>query len=395
MKSKFSKTTNRHAAVVLGGYVNGYSIIRELHSCGISDIWLLDNGRSLSRRSKFIRGARKTGKTPEDLKNTLALLHKSYEKLVIFPTDDLMLEWLHEIHEEIEAFCFIPINHHTLTQALDKSVQYEHCERTGIPYPKGRTLKCESDLAHVAKLTFPLVIKPLKRDDLQSSVFRSLMVHDELDFETAKPKLARFLNAGCAFIVSEFIPGGDTKVFAYTAYRSKEGKILNEWIGKKLTQFPDQFGVFASAVNSAPEIVREQGRKLVEELDLYGIVEPEFKLDERDHTFKLMEVNLRPMMWHRLGHLTGVNLQLTQWRDALGLPQERFEQDLKNKVHLVYMKHEITNLLCRSKYSRHFIENIWGSHQTAYAVYESKDFRPFLWDMLSLPKTILSNYRKS
>ena len=64
------------------------------------------------------------------------------------------------------------------------------------------------------------------------------------------------LDSGIKFLASEIIPGGENCIYAYVAYRDMNGKILNEWTGKKLAQYPDDFGVFASASNEAPENVR-------------------------------------------------------------------------------------------------------------------------------------------
>ena len=61
-----------------------------------------------------------------------------------------------------------------------------------------------------------------------------------------------------------------------------------------------------------------QGRKLLNGMDIKGIAQPEFKYDFRDQKYKLMEINLRSMMWHRVGNLSGVNLQYSQYLDALG-----------------------------------------------------------------------------
>ena len=43
-----------NCALVLGGYINGYSIIKELHEEGIKDIALFDSGRSIAGFSNKI-----------------------------------------------------------------------------------------------------------------------------------------------------------------------------------------------------------------------------------------------------------------------------------------------------------------------------------------------------
>lgn len=381
-------------ALVLGGYVNGYSIVRELKDEGVDNIWLFDYGTSLTRRSNKILGVTAIEKTAESLKKALFSLKENFDYVVCFPTDDIQLELLLELHDEVKNFCFLPFNHENLKESLDKNVQYQFCEKLGIPYPKTVELKTAQDFYSVEKLLFPLLIKPNTRQDMVSDVFRSLYLHKVDDFNKNKKLLNDYFQKGFSFLASEFIPGDDTQIYAYTAYRSKDREILNEWTGKKLTQYPDAFGVFSSASNEAPKVILEQGQTLLNGMDLFGIAEPEFKYDHRDGQYKLMEVNLRSMMWHRLGNLSGVKLQLTQWNDAVGLPITQYKQDKENIIHFVYMKHEILNLISRWGYLKFFIKNVFTGNNRYFAVLNTKDIKPFLIDLLKYPRGIAATWRK-
>lgn len=210
-------------------------------------------------------------------------------------------------------------------------------------------------------------------------VFRNFLIKDENHLAEFRLKIVEPISEGVSFLASEIIPGNGNNIYAYVGYRSKKGVILNEWIGKKLAQFPDDFGVFSSGSNEAPEIVREQGRKLLEGMNLFGIAEPEFKYDHRDGKYKLMEVNLRSMMWHRVGNLSGVNLQYTQWLDALGMKTEKQRQELTRKIHFVYLQYEILNLLGRKSYWKTFRYNLLKGDEVFFAELQRKDIFPFLY----------------
>lgn len=385
---------NKFLSLVIGGYVNGYSIIRELHECNVENIWLFDYGSSLSRQSKKIRGYTSIEKNPESLKSALKNLHKEFDFIVIFPTDDLQLELLSEIYSEISEFCFLPFNKGNLASSLDKNVQYAFCEQLGVPYPRTLNVCNVEKISAIRGMQFPVLIKPNKREDLTRTVFRSLYLESETALTKNSLIIEKYLLDGINFLASEYIPGDDTNIYAYTGYRSKEGVIQNEWIGKKLTQFPDLFGVFSSASNEAPEIVREQGRALLEGMDLMGIAEPEFKFDSRDGKYKLMEINLRSMMWHRTGNLSGVNLQYTQWLDATGQRPSLQVQNFDPIVHFVYMKHEIINLLSRKNYVKHFMHNVFGGHRREFAIFDSNDLKPFLYDLSTLPRSLAGSWLK-
>lgn len=378
------------AALVLGGYINGYSIIKELHEEGVGNIALFHDGRSVAGFSNKLSYKATIDKTPECLFKQLEKLHEKYDIIIIFPTDDLQVENLFYIREEIKAYCYLPLNPETVMQSFDKYYQYNVCERVGVPYPKTISIKQKEDLDLAKALTFPLLIKPSTRVDVVADVFRNLFLQTFEEFEEKKEAIIIHINNGVEFIVSEFVPGDDTNIYAYTCFRSQDGVIQNEWTGKKLTQYPDNYGVFCSASNQAPEHVLAQGRTLVEALDAYGIVEPEFKYDVRDQKFKLMEVNLRSMMWHRTGKISGVRLHKSMYDYAIKHDVVPDKQDRDVVVHFVYMVHEIGNLISRSGYWHYFKHNVWGGEKRVWAIYESSDIKPFIYSFYLLSRAVAS-----
>ena len=381
-------------SLVLGGYVNGYSIIKELYAKGLRNIVLLSYGKSLACYSNKIIFFKSIKKTSQSLKDAIIELKKQCDYIVIFPTDDLQLEYLHDIYADIEEFCFIPLNYNNFLQSIDKYVQYSYCKKHDIPYPKTKNIQTITDIEKIEGMMFPVLVKPNKRDDINTDIFRSLFLETINDYNIHVENLKYFINKNSTLIASEFIPGDDTNIYAYVGYRSQDGNILNEWIGKKLTQYPNNFGVFSSGSNQAPEIVREQGRKLLEVMNLKGICEPEFKYDNRDGKYKLMEINLRSMMWHRVGNLSGVNIQYSQYLDAIGEDVSQQIQNQEVKVHFIYMKHEIQNLVFRKDYWKHFKYNVFGCQKREFSVYERKDIKPFLFDLIDLLKGLVSQCLK-
>lgn len=372
--------------MVLGGHVNGYSIVKELYQQGITNIALFDPGKSLARFSNKVKYRAVIDKTPETLLRELRKLNHQYEFIVIYPTDDLQVENLHALYDEVSDFCYLPFNRETVIQASDKFFQYETCERIGIPYPKTVNAKAVEDLDSIELLAFPLLIKPSTRKDLTVDVFRSLYLDGLEEYEREKLRLAKLISKGIEFVISEYIPGDDTNIYAYTCFRNGKGEILNEWTGKKLTQYPDNYGVFCSASNESPDDVLVQGRALVTALDVYGIIEPEFKYDFRDGKYKLMETNLRSMMWHRTGSVSGVKLHETQFKYATGQAVKHHKQDKSESIHFVLMLHEIPNLIARKGYWKHFKHNVWGGEKRVWAIFEWRDIKPFLYSLVLLSK---------
>jgi len=376
-------------AVVLGGYINGYSIIRELNEKKVPDILLFDTRKSISAYSNKITKFELIDESPVSLLKALKKFEKLYSYLVIFPTDDTHLENLYKLYPEIQSFCNVPINFKNFKECVTKQYQYLCCEKLGVPYPKTVYIEKISDCDQLSTLQLPIIIKPNKRKDLGIEVFRNLQIYSKDELKNIHERIQPFLEQQLSFLASEIIPGDGSNIYAYIGYRNKKGEILNEWTGKKLSQFPHNFGVFSSASNQAPDVVREQGRCLLQGMDLFGIAEPEFKYDFRDGKFKLMEINLRSMMWHRVGNLSGVNIQFTQYLDAIGEKPVMQTQIKDIDIHFVYFKHELYNLLTRKKYLKIFYNNIYCSGRTFFAVLDIYDIMPFFADIRDLFYRIL------
>jgi len=385
--NKFAKP---YCALVLGGYVNGYSIIRELYDNNIREIILFSLSRCLAGYSNKIKRHIVINKDVKSLYNEITKLNREYKKIIIFPTSDLYLEYLYKLYKDINDFCFVPFNQKNFLESSDKYIQYLYCKKINIPYPKTISIDKLEDMEKILLITFPLIIKPKKREDLKKSVFRNIVLNNLDEFKKSKNILKKFLLEDVKFLASEIIPGDSSNLYTYVGYRDKRGNILNEWAGKKLSSFPNEFGVFSSATNQAPFEVIKQSRLLLNSMNLFGVCCPEFKYDIRDNTYKLMEVNLRYMMWNRMGHLLGVDIAYTEYLDAIGKKIIKTQNKDNRNIHFVYFKHEILNLVRRNKYFKKFIKNNFYSYKTYYAIFDMKDLKPFIFDSKNTLKALLA-----
>lgn len=116
---------------------------------------------------------------------------------------------------------------------------------------------------------------------------------------------------------------------------------------------------------------------MVDELDAFGIVQPEFKLDPRDGQLKLMEVNLRSHMWHRVGAMAGVNIPEAQMLDALGEAVPSRHQRETFVIHS-YFGHELGNLIARPGYLPVFRRNALSRCTREWAFWNRGDPGPFI-----------------
>jgi predicted ATP-grasp superfamily ATP-dependent carboligase len=380
--------------IVMGGYVNGYSIIQELYENKVCNIILIDYCKDSAYYSNKLQEKYLIGKSASSLLSMLENIHTRYEKLIMYPTQDIHLIHLSEIREKISSYCFLAFNADTVVEFQNKYIQYDFCEKNGIPYPKSVYINTDADLQKIRLLEFPVIVKPVIRDNLSCKVFRNVVLKTEQDITSLQKRILPLL-PGNPFIASEVIPGSAENIYAYVAYRNKKGEILGEWTGKKLSQFPNDFGVFSSAKAEKNHIVLEQGRKLVHAMNLYGISEPEFKYDVRDGKYKLMEINLRPMMWHRVGALNGISLNYIQYQDAISMeiPVQTGKASYKS-LHFVHLGYELLNLVSRKSYGRIFYRNIFRADKIALVLFDRKDMKPFCYSFFSILKKIFHKIKR-
>lgn len=378
-------------ALVIEGYVNGYAIIKELYSCGVPSIGLIYNEKILAKRSNKLTFARHYQKTAQGLLSILNDLHKSYSYIVIYPTSDGDLELLHQIRDQIQHFCYLPFNPDSIEIALDKANQKATCGRLGLSYPKTIFVSKEEELSAISGLEFPVIIKPSHGSGAINNPFRTIICHNKNDISIQYEYFKKIIKQGHVnLLISEFITGKDDQIFIYTCFRSNEGDILNEWVGQKITQCPVGTGVFASVASCHNIDVVENGRLIIDGLDLYGVIEAEFKYDLKDGTYKLMEVTMRPSMPHRIGYLSGVSLHYTQYCYALRKKIPKYHQSTNDNILMVFMHNEIINLLTSKKYYKTFWRNICGKKKIFWAVYDRKDPWPFLASTSQTIKSCLS-----
>jgi predicted ATP-grasp superfamily ATP-dependent carboligase len=373
----------KHCAVILGNFVNAYSTIQELYSNGLRDIVLFSYGFGIANLSNKIIWNINIRKDYTSILKALERVHKVYDYIIPFSSDDFQIEALYMISVHIKHYCFLPFNPKNVMQVGDKAYQYQCCEKLQIPYPITRNVRNIEDYESLETFIFPIIIKPIKSWNFSNGIFRALEIKSLNDLEKERGNIVKQINQGVSFIASELIPGHTNgTIVSYMGYRSHNGIILNEWIGRKLAQYPNDYGVFSSASNQCDSVIVNYGQKILNEMNLFGIIEVEFKYDERDRNYKLMEISLRSTMWHRIGYLSGVNIQYSQWLDAIGSPVLKQKQNRDKDIHFCYYKYEILNLLSRRDYKNIYKYNLKSGDETYFAIKDVTDIKPYLLDKI-------------
>lgn len=379
----------RNSVVIVGAYVNACGIVDELYEYGVQEIFIVSDVAGILRQSKKVSGFYSFSGDGE-LHLILDEISKKVDRLVVFATSDEHVNSLDRLRGRLASNVAIPFREGA-SRLQNKVLQYEACEQLGVPYPAYRLLSRATGWESSRGLRLPVIVKPTERLDVTNrDVPRNAVVANWEEMESLWRKLAPALDEGVAFLACEIVPGPSTNIYAYVAHRSADRGIINEWCGRKLSQAPDDYGVFSIASNeSVPEVI-EQGRKLLEGLSLTGFNEPEFKLDARDGTYKLMEINLRSMMWNRVGTLSGVPLHYSQFLEACGQDIPVYEQTTE-RIYLINLASELVSIFTRRRYLRQYHLPVLRSKGCKHiACLDWSDPLPFVRLMARVPRMIVA-----
>lgn len=240
------------------------------------------------------------------------------EKPVLFLVDDEDLFLSIKRREEFEKHYRLPLSGWDIVEPIvDKGKLYRNLQARDYPVPASWFPASLDELDLLRQtLPFPCIVKPI-----YSTAFRQRFGVKAKRFDTFEPLaefVAALLEEKLNFVVQEFIPGPAESLYTYAAYSDDEGNVIASFTGRKLHQFPPDFGTCRLGESVEDRSLERVGAELLKILRYRGISLTEFKRDV-DGSFKLMELNPRPGDWpERLAQLCGANLVLTAYREALG-----------------------------------------------------------------------------
>jgi len=370
-------------ALILGGHINAYGIARSLFG-KFTLVAIADPSSMISASNlldEFIPFDNTTDSIIDSINRYAENAHD--KKIVLLATADWHLE---EICGQPLAKNVYWKSHGFNTRYNSKIEQYKLADKAMVNFPRTLYGSREKLISELCKEdSFINVIKPVSRDNRHldaKSYFRVKICSDNqqaIEFLKNRKESEQF-------IVSEVIEAPPSQVWSCLCICEK-GAIVACWTGRKLSQSPWQFGVFASAVAEWNPIVFEKAQALVRQGDFTGVVQPEFKYCSERDTYFLMEINFRYMMWHYTGLLAGVNLpeiDLTHTlRLGLTTAKSNKEKVGQSKVYTYNTLHLI-NALKRDSFWANcmlFVKYIFNPF-VVHASFCARDWKPFLKNTL-------------
>ena len=207
-----------------------------------------------------------------------------------------------------------------LVEALvDKAAFQQLADRLDLPVPPTKVLDLSRAVPDVKDTTFPVIVKPLRREPQWRTVTAAKAVLITRPAEL-RDLLERLAPHHPRVLLQQHIPGSETHIESYHVYVDREGEVAAEFTGRKLRTHPPSLGHSTALITTAAPDVARLGRALTQALRLRGVAKFDFKRDPEGRLW-LLEVNPRFNLWHHVGAAAGVNIPAVVWADLVGLPR--------------------------------------------------------------------------
>jgi predicted ATP-grasp superfamily ATP-dependent carboligase len=320
------RVTESVGAVVVGGDYQGLGIVRSLGRRGVPT-FVVDDERSIARFSRFTDRFEHVDELREPEQAVESLLdigrRNGLEGWVLYPTREETVAAFSRHKERLSTVFRVPTpGWDTIKWAWDKRNTYRLAEQLGIPAPRTWYPRSIDELKAIDGRP-PFALKPaVKENFVYATKAKAWRADSFEELERLYAEADAIVGDG-EVMIQELIPGGGSQQLAYCAF-FKDGEAIGTMLARRNRQHPPEFGRASTFVETIelPEL-EELSKRFLRHIDYYGLVELEYKLDERDGRHKLLDVNARTWGYHSLGFGAGVDFPYLLWADQLGRPVER------------------------------------------------------------------------
>ncbi len=375
-------------AMIIGGDFQALGIVRNLAELDIP-IYVLYSGFCITRFSRLIKEFIKCpplsdNETFADFLVQLAQ-RKRLERTVIFPNNDATVCLLAKHRAKLERHYLIPIPEWETTRfAYDKVLTYRLAEEVGVPFPNTFFPGNEADLNRMG-LEFPVILKPAVMAHFYPVTgLKAICVKNNEELIRGYRYMSSVVGKS-EIMVQEIIGGGPKNLYSFCSL-FVEGTVKGKIMAVRLRQHPMDFGSSSTYVVTChvPEL-EELATRMLRKINYYGLSEVEFMFDERDGTFKLLEINARTWGWHSLGAKAGVNFSSLLFRDLHNDPVclDSYELGVKWIRELADLPVAVSEIFKRRLTVGDYLRSLRGKKE--WAVFSPGDPLPFIAELFWMP----------
>lgn len=374
-------------AVLLGSDFKALGVARSLGKKGIPSV-VVDSIPRSAWFSRYVVQCFNWHSQMDDPKFVSFLLtmgkQHHLEQWVLFPMQDEAVQLVARNTQQLaQIYTLVTQDWDVVQWANDKRRTYQMAEEIGVSYPRTYYPTNGDELAKI-DIPFPAIIKPAISVRLQYSIhLKALPVQSHEELLLQYRRAVEIINPE-EVMVQEIIPGEGSTQYSLAAF-CKDGHILASMTARRTRQYPIDYGLGSSFVEAKPvPALLALAEKLLEHMHVSGMVEVEFKFDERDQQYKLLDINLRPWGWHTLCIACGLDFPYIQYCDVLGKEHRSMVTTPRYDYHWVRLLTDIPAGLQEIRAGittpRRYLRSLVG--KTVFSVLDWRDPLPAIGDFL-------------
>lgn len=377
-------SSNMPGVIVIGGHVQGLGITRIFGKNDIPVILLDETSTNLARHSKYCKKFIRYSKD-RLLEELLSLMKEGkYRNWLLMPTNDKHVGILGDHKDELSKhFKVSTTDKKVLRYFFNKRNTYKLAADLNIPIPNTWSPDTWEEVSKL-DLEYPCIIKPAVMHTFYSQIKKKVFVCNNVTELEENYMKALSLIPKDEVIIQDIIPGNSEHQYS-VCFMFDGNRPLVTLSARRARQHPPDFGnatTYAETVD-IPELV-VSAKKILNEINFTGVCEVEFKFDTRDNTYKFLEVNPRTWKWHTLAEKSNSPILMSLYNYIYNLVPI-----IKNEQENASFRHLLTDVPTIIKMKLNKIKYTKTKKPIKYAVWDTNDILPALFEILYLPYFIL------
>jgi D-aspartate ligase len=372
---------NTPPVIIVGAHTIGLAVLRAFNRMNIERVLVSYDQSDIARVSRYVTqllDSPNPQKQPEEFVGFLIKLAKNYAGSLLIPASDASLTTISKYKHSLMNYYIVACPEWEIVEKIiDKNFTYILAEKAGVPVPRTIFPHSEGEVeTYSKKIDFPCLVKPCQ-SHLYFDRFHYKMVYannmDEM--MNAYRQASAF---GLEVVLQEYIPGEDGNGVNYNSY-FWDGKPVVEFTARKVRNAPPKLGSPCVAFSKETPEVYDAGRKVLDAIGFYGYSCMEFKQDQRDGVYKLMEVNGRHNLSGMLAVKSGINFPVLHYRHLM-LGEFPTQQKYQQEIYWIDLTRDYAyhfpNVI-RMKYPlREYFKPYFTKH--VFAILDYHDLNPFI-----------------
>jgi predicted ATP-grasp superfamily ATP-dependent carboligase len=300
----------------VGADLNALGLARSLAAGNMPIVIVGDRGGGPAMDSRHGRKVQVTETSGDALLAALSdIAAHSTAQPVLFLTEEKSVRTVSEHRDRILPGFRIRLPEHERLMALMHKTGFQAlADEAGSLLPRALPLQSSADLAVVAQLRFPCVLKPAKKDYAYGARFQKAYVVANIDeVERLFNEIAPVMSD---LVVQEWIEGDDSDIHFCLVYMGDGGELVSSFSGRKLRSWPRRIGGTASCISAAGDAAELERLTLefFRAVGFSGMGSMEYKRDRRDGRFQMVEPTVaRTDFQEEVATVNGVNIPLAAY----------------------------------------------------------------------------------